>query len=163
MDYYILQGKSVIKTTDILDWGRWFEKADRTIGKTQLPNCLVSTVFLGLDHSFGNGPPLLFETMVFPLNSYSEMDVSRSSTYDEAERDHLKMVAKWTALNVRQPTTYVVTTSTAPYPTTTYVSTNYYEPPAEEYTVPNKVPAKETKEVAPTPIGFRELDFEEEK
>src|SRR6187401_652293 len=26
---------------------------------------IVSTVFLGLDHSWGHGPPLLYETMVF--------------------------------------------------------------------------------------------------
>jgi hypothetical protein len=26
----------------------------------------VSTVYLGLDHSFGDGPPLLWETMIFP-------------------------------------------------------------------------------------------------
>lgn len=32
----------------------------------------VSTVWLGLDHSFGLGPPLIFETMIFeagPLNT----------------------------------------------------------------------------------------------
>lgn len=32
----------------------------------------VSTVWLGLDHSFGIGPPLIFETMIFeggPLNT----------------------------------------------------------------------------------------------
>ncbi len=52
----------------------------------------VSTVFLGLDHQYGDGPPLLFETMVFPKDSYSDLYCERYSTYDEAEAGHAKAV-----------------------------------------------------------------------
>jgi hypothetical protein len=62
---------------DVIVWARWFEEADRTVRKTvvaapSLPRglmeCEVSTVFLALDHSFGfDGPPLLFETMLFEI------------------------------------------------------------------------------------------------
>jgi hypothetical protein len=48
---------------------------------------VVSTVFLGLDHSFGEGPPLLFETMVF-VNDMSGRWMDRCSTWAEAERQH---------------------------------------------------------------------------
>lgn len=39
----------------------------------------VSTVFLGLDHGRGDGPPVLWETMVFngPLNLYQERYLSK--------------------------------------------------------------------------------------
>ena len=55
----------------------------------------VSTVWLGLDHSFGReGPPLIFETMLFERDSWSEEDVARHSTLEEAEAGHRRMVAK---------------------------------------------------------------------
>lgn len=53
---------------DVLEWGRWFDKADRAVARTHLQHCLVSTVFLGLDHGFGfldGRPPVLWETMAF--------------------------------------------------------------------------------------------------
>ena len=49
-------------------------------------------VFLGLDHSFGSGPPLLFETMVFGGPLDEEMD--RYTTWDEAEAGHKAMVKR---------------------------------------------------------------------
>lgn len=33
--------------------------------KTEIGDYIVSTVDLGLDHSFGDGPPLYYETMIF--------------------------------------------------------------------------------------------------
>ena len=51
---------------------------------------IVSTIFLGLDHSFGNGPPLLFETRVF--GGSMDGDMRRYITRKEAERGHLDMV-----------------------------------------------------------------------
>jgi hypothetical protein len=52
----------------------------------------VSTVFLGLDHSWlSDGPPLIFETMIFggPHSDHQ----TRASTWDEAERQHAEAVA----------------------------------------------------------------------
>ena len=51
---------------------------------------MVSTVFLGLDHNWNGGPPILFETMVFggPHNEYQE----RYATWDQAEKDHDRVV-----------------------------------------------------------------------
>lgn len=50
----------------------------------------VSTVFLGLDHQWGEGPPLLFETMVFPECE----DYERYATWDEAVAGHDQVVAE---------------------------------------------------------------------
>ena len=37
----------------------------RRVASTVVGKAHVSTVWLGLDHQFGEGPPLIFETMVF--------------------------------------------------------------------------------------------------
>lgn len=55
----------------------------------------VSTVWLGLDHSFTGSPPLIFETMVFPANSYRDLDCKRYSTEKLAIEGHWKIVREW--------------------------------------------------------------------
>lgn len=63
---------------------------------TTLPGgARVSTVWLGLDHQFGDGPPLIFETMVFPAESSMDLDCERYSTEEEAKAGHSAMVEKW--------------------------------------------------------------------
>jgi hypothetical protein len=58
----------------------------------------VSTIWLGLNHQFGSGPPLIFETMVFPkCGEWSELDCDRYSTLKEARAGHEAMVKKWTS------------------------------------------------------------------
>lgn len=70
---------------------------NNTIARTDIGPCWVSTVFLCINHNFGLGEPLLFETMVFPNDSMIEEYVERYSTYDEAMKGHeriCKMVAE---------------------------------------------------------------------
>ena len=53
---------------DALAWAVWFEQSDaaRVVAMTEItPDIRVSTVFLGIDHSFGLGDPVLWETMIF--------------------------------------------------------------------------------------------------
>lgn len=88
---YILKGKAPILCEDLIEWGKWLQNADRNVKLTQIGKLKVSTVFLGLDHQFGDGSPLLFETMVFGGKMDGEMD--RYSTWEEAESGHKKMVA----------------------------------------------------------------------
>jgi len=95
--HYILKDKQIIET-DLMSWAEWFEtaKEDRIVKQETLTNGnQVSTVFLGIDHNFKEGPPLLFETMVFPKKGDSELDMKRYSTYEEAEEGHKKMVKKY--------------------------------------------------------------------
>lgn len=59
-----------VRCTDVLEWGRWMSTANRTLQLSYLHSerygmvCL-STIFLGVDHSFGGREPVLFESMVF--------------------------------------------------------------------------------------------------
>jgi hypothetical protein len=49
------------------DWCRLMrDEASHRVALTELPGGVeVSTVWLGLDHNFGAGPPLIYESMVF--------------------------------------------------------------------------------------------------
>lgn len=90
-DHWILDGRTLVPC-DLMTWARSFEKTNRVVAQTTVGESKISTVFLGLDHSFGDGPPLLFETMVFGGPMADEME--RYATYDEAEAGHAAMVAK---------------------------------------------------------------------
>ena len=100
--YYRIDGTPYTGPDPVLEWARDFERMKKTGGRiihqTELENGLwVSTVWLGLDHQFGDGPVHIFETMVFPKGSYSEKDCERYSTREEAEEGHIKMCSKWSS------------------------------------------------------------------
>lgn len=55
---------------DLMKWAKWYEQRDvRRVADERFDaagiEMRVSTVFLGIDHSFGDGPPVLWETMIF--------------------------------------------------------------------------------------------------
>lgn len=92
---YILDGHTPVPYEDIHGWARWFESADRHVANEYLVDAEgrtvhVSTVFLGMDHAWGVGPPVLFETMIFggEENDYQE----RYHTWDEAVDRHQVLV-----------------------------------------------------------------------
>lgn len=89
-------GKTPIVVENTIEWAEWYEGADeqRRVAKTHIDTDeYVSTVFLGLDHNFtGEGPPILFETMVFG-GEFDEEQV-RYATWDEAAEGHEQMVAR---------------------------------------------------------------------
>jgi hypothetical protein len=91
-DKYILDGHTAKPVDDVLEWGTWFETANRRVAKDTIGDSEVSTVFIGLDHSFGGDKPLIFETMVFDGPLDGEMD--RYSTWEEAEKGHADMVKR---------------------------------------------------------------------
>lgn len=97
-NYFILDGRKPVNVGDVLEWGKWFETHQGWlhVAKTDIGNCYVSTIFLGLDRSFGSGPPLLFETMVFDnsrTDREHELYCRRCSTWEEAEEQHRRAVA----------------------------------------------------------------------
>lgn len=53
----------------------------------------ISTVWLGLDHSHGHGPLLLFETMTFGGTESQNQSCWRWSTEDEARAGHAEIIA----------------------------------------------------------------------
>lgn len=59
----------------------------------------VSTVWLGIDHGWGDGPPVIFETMIFAQQSLTdpdedqrEQETTRYTTLADAEAGHAKTV-----------------------------------------------------------------------
>lgn len=93
--YYLLnEDHSVTKIDDVLEWGKTFSK-NRRVAKDEFNGHMVSTVFLGLDHSFGYGQPLLFESMVFKDGSWNDLDSRRYATWDEAIAGHGELVEQW--------------------------------------------------------------------
>jgi hypothetical protein len=80
---------------DLIKWARWFETADRRVALTQVGEKVVSTVFLGLDHSHGGPNPLLFETLVFPNSQDMREEDGRRYTYrEDALKGHAEFVAR---------------------------------------------------------------------
>jgi hypothetical protein len=88
--HFILEGK-IAKPTDFLTWAMWYSRADRTVARTEIGDVIVSTVFFGLDFSFGSeNVPALFETMILG----GELDGSkvRCTTWEQAEELHKRFV-----------------------------------------------------------------------
>jgi hypothetical protein len=93
--WYILDHeRHPVQVDDVLTWGRWFELTEnRHVANDHLGEVWVSTVFIGLDHRYGDGPPLIFETMIFGGGPLDGM-MWRYSTWDDAETGHRMAVKK---------------------------------------------------------------------
>ena len=102
--YYILNENNITKEVERQEYFEWNvkygapgsgEKDRKRIGrdKIDVKDCEVSTVFLGIDHSFdSDSEPILFETLVFGGDLDGEMQ--RYSTWKEAVKGHAEMVEK---------------------------------------------------------------------
>jgi|SRR5882672_1054789 len=101
---YKLVGHEVVPCADIMEWAQWFETAQRRVMRTKLiDDSEISTVFLGLDHSFSDGAtPMLFETALisgekhyceFLHREVHEIEVvARYATWAEAEEGHMAWI-----------------------------------------------------------------------
>ena len=91
LEKYVLdENRNIKRSHNILEWARWFEGADerRRVGFDFFWDSQVSTVFLSINHNFGDGgPPLLFETMVFGADD--EDGCWRWETWAAAEAGHI--------------------------------------------------------------------------
>jgi len=93
---YILEGKVPVPCEDLLEWGRWIEehRTERIVRQEDIGPYWVSTVFLGLDHSWRpDDLPELFETMVFRYegdhrSSVDDAPMLRSPTWELALEAH---------------------------------------------------------------------------
>jgi len=104
--YYILDGHTPVEVEitpdgELPDISMFTNPKTRRVAETYVGfqnDVYISTVFLGFDHSFSDdGPPVLFETMVFggQLNEKQW----RYCTWKEAEKGHarmVKLVKQWT-------------------------------------------------------------------
>src|SRR3982751_5760752 len=91
--YILDENKNAIRCDDLIEWARNFEHLDKRVGIDRVNGKRISTVFLGIDHSFGsNDGPLLFETMVFKDNGYDDIYCERYKTYNEAVTGHNRVI-----------------------------------------------------------------------
>src|SRR5262249_53943179 len=57
--HWILDDKGRPVETDLFTWAKWFETAKRIVIQETIAQNRVSTIFLGIDHSFAmEGPPV---------------------------------------------------------------------------------------------------------
>jgi hypothetical protein len=85
--HYVLTDDHKTVPATLEEWASFFEgRAKRRVALTEEGDIAVSTVFLGLDHNWGEGPPLLFETMIF--GGPHDEEQWRYSTWDEAVAGH---------------------------------------------------------------------------
>lgn len=88
--HYILDAEGApVHEPNIIKWAQWFEEnnSKRIVALTELPEDVrVSTVFLGVDHSFVKGEVHLFETMIF--NGPLDETRCRYATREAALKGH---------------------------------------------------------------------------
>lgn len=101
--YYILDGREPVVCHDRMKWAEFMENIDlRRVAIDEVAGREISTVFLGLDHSFGaEGLPVLFETIVFKPGTSADEEMYRYCTWEEAEAGHREVCA---ALRTKQAT-----------------------------------------------------------
>jgi len=96
MRHYILDADNHTVEVDLLTWAEWKARGDQNcrVDFTQVNSeCSVSTVFMGLDHRyFGEGPPVLFETMIFGGPPEIDERQWRWCSWDDAEVGHKTVV-----------------------------------------------------------------------
>ena len=95
MRQYILdENKNPVVEPDLLKWGTWMAAiSKRRVAFDEINGVEISTVFLGLGDSFGNEPPVLWETMVFGGELDRKQDRC-SGGWKDAEAMHARMVHK---------------------------------------------------------------------
>lgn len=86
--YYDRDGSPITLT----QWSKLRTRANTRLLEDTVGKHWVSTVWLGLDHGYGKGPPLIFETMVFPSGEWVEVYCDRYSTIGEARAGHERVV-----------------------------------------------------------------------
>src|SRR3954469_8347570 len=91
--HYDRQGNEI----DMMTWGQLHnDPVYKRVAEAHVGPLWVSTVWLGLDHGFGGGPPVIFETMVFKVEGaetdWDEEVCERYCTEEEALAGHQRIV-----------------------------------------------------------------------
>jgi hypothetical protein len=74
-------------------WAERFGDEDyKRVARDEIGDVLISTVWLGLDHNWGDGPPLIFESMVF--GGDLDQEQIRYSTESAALAGHADLVER---------------------------------------------------------------------
>lgn len=66
----------------------------RVVKQEEVNDFYISTIWLGLDHGFGQSEPMIFETLVF-TNDGIQGEMFRYSTLDQAVKGHKALISKY--------------------------------------------------------------------
>jgi hypothetical protein len=93
--FYTLDDNNNVVPCELTEWSKLYEETygrqRRRVDSIDIDDKHISTVFLGLDHNYFGGKPLLFETMIFDAEG-SDIYCERYSTWIEAEEGHKKAI-----------------------------------------------------------------------
>lgn len=97
MYYKLDENKNAIPCS-VKEWGDQRKQmslgGEKHVNEEYFGDYWISTVWLGLDHGFSDGKPLIFETMVFKGDCRTEDYCDHYSTWEEAEEGH-KRAVEW--------------------------------------------------------------------
>ncbi|MDL2283835.1 hypothetical protein LJC19_01640 [Oxalobacter sp. OttesenSCG-928-P03] len=89
--FYKLVGNEPVHCT-LMEYAENMQSgANRIVAQNKIGELLVSTIFTGIDYSFGLGEKRLFETVIFGM----EDDIHpkwQHATWDEAKKEHNRIV-----------------------------------------------------------------------
>lgn len=87
------EARSLAEWAAYMEWGR--KKGGRIVKQEWVDNVRVSTVFLGLNHNWGEGPPVLWETMTFSNRAdWDQLQDRCSGAREQAEAMHEQMLVQ---------------------------------------------------------------------
>ncbi len=83
-EFYDRKGRPM----ELMEWAKAVESEGRVVAKDNIKGQRVSTVWIGIDHRFDEGPPLIFETMIFggPHDQYCDRYSSEAAALDGHNR-----------------------------------------------------------------------------
>jgi hypothetical protein len=91
MTWYKLDENRRAVKCDAIESSKYMAENGRRVAFDAVGRVEVSTVFLGLDHSYSGHTPLLFETMVFGMDDEIQ---ERWTMWEEAEKGHKAVLEK---------------------------------------------------------------------
>ncbi len=97
MTKYYLNEDKTYRPAELMEWAMQFEQLSqehkRHVGNDMIDGLHISTVWLGLDHNYFGGRPLVFETMIFDTpTGGNDIYCERYTTWEEAEEGHQKAI-----------------------------------------------------------------------
>ena len=97
---YVLNDRGEpVPEPDTVQWAQWLEAAARArcLAETTVGPYWISTVFLAIDHRYGEaGPPLLWETMIF--GAYEEVEIFGKRQRCRKDIDQIRYTSRAEAL-----------------------------------------------------------------
>jgi hypothetical protein len=99
--HYVLDELKRAVPASVEEWGRFLGNMRlRRVGQNQVPGGVLSTAFIGLDYSFGDGEPEVFETALLEHGGVVHV-LWRGATWQQAEMAHARELRRLQADKVR--------------------------------------------------------------